>query len=296
MHVHKKDIEKSKISHNRAFLFGILLNVIYIVVELGYGIIHDSMALIADAGHNLSDVLGLALAWLAAWLASKSATNRRTYGYGKSTILASLFNAIILLIAVGAIIFESIQRIVTPAKVPGDILIIVAGIGVVINTLTALLFMKGSKKDLNIKGAYLHMAADAGISVGVVIGGIIIHYSGFYLIDPILSIIIALIITYGTWDLLKESFNLSIDSVPVSIDLSEVKEWILSKESVLDVHDIHIWSMSTTKIAFTAHIIRSTHHDNDDFIMNLSKELQRKFKIEHTTIQIEQEDMEDQCR
>ena len=296
MHVHEKDIEKTKKYHNRAFFFGILLNVVYIIIEFAYGLLNDSMALIADAGHNLSDVLGLALAWLASWLASKSATSRRTYGFGKSTILASLFNAIILLIAVGAIIFESIQRMITPAKVPGEILIIVAGIGVVINTVTALLFMKGSKKDLNIKGAFLHMAADAGISVGVVIGGIIIHYSGFYLIDPLLSIIIALIITYGTWDLLKESFNLSIDSVPGSIDLNEVEELILSRESVRDVHDIHIWSMSTTKIAFTAHIIRTTHHDNDEFIMDLSRQLQTKFNIEHTTIQIEEEDLEDQCR
>jgi len=289
-----KTIDKQN-NHNRAFLIGIVLNMVYIAIEFGYGLINNSMALIADSGHNLSDVLGLALAWIASYLATKQSTSRRTYGYRKSTILASLFNAIILLIAVGAILYESIHRISVPVEVHGSILMIVAGIGVVINTITALLFIKGSKDDLNIKGAFLHMAADAAVSVGVVLGGIIIYLTDYNLIDPLISIVIAIIITYGTCGLLKESFNLSIDSVPNSINVSEVKEYILSLESVKDIHDIHIWSISTTEIAFTAHIIRNTQDNNDEFISKLSKKMKDKFNIGHSTIQIELNNLNDQC-
>ena len=282
-------------NYNKAFAIGIILNSIYIVIEFTYGIIFNSMALVADAGHNLSDVAGLLIAWGATYLAGKAASSKKTYGYKKTTILASLLNGIILMIAVGAIAYEAITRFFNPLPVPGTTIIIVASIGVVINTITALLFMKGMKNDLNIKGAFLHMAADAGVSVGVVLGGVVINATGFYLIDPILSVIIVIIITIGTWGLLQESFNMTLDSVPEGIKLEDVKNYIASLDGVINLHDLHIWAMSTTETALTAHIVTEEGLQNDELLKILNKGLHDKFGIEHTTIQLENNLIDDDC-
>lgn len=276
-----------QINYNKAFAFGIALNVIYIIIETVYGLIINSMALLADAGHNFSDVLGLLLAWGGAYLAKTAVTKSRTYGLRKSTILAAFFNAIILLIAVGAITIEAIRKIAEPEPVGGTTMMIVAGVGVVINTLTALLFMKGREKDINIKGAFLHMAADAGVSLGVVVAGLLINLTGFYLLDPIISLIIVIVITIGTWSLLRDSFQLSMDAVPRSIQFEEVKKYLESLDGVKEVHDLHIWAMSTTENALTAHLVIPGEQNDDNFLSKVCKILHDKYGIEHSTIQIE---------
>jgi cobalt-zinc-cadmium efflux system protein len=272
---------------NKAFGIGIILNVAYIVVEVVYGVIINSMALLADAGHNFSDVLGLLLAWGAAYLAKTAATEKRTYGLRKSTILAAFFNAIILMIAVGAITIEAVRKLIYPEPVQGSTMMIVAGIGFFINAITALLFMKGREKDLNIKGAFLHMAADAGVSLGVVFAGLLIIYTNWLWIDPVISLIIVVVITIGTWGLLKDSFHLSMDAVPKGIDLKEVGNYLKSINGVKEVHDLHIWAMSTTEIALTAHLVIPEETKDDFFLKVICGELQKRFGIWHSTIQIE---------
>ena len=272
---------------NKAFGIGIILNIAYIVVEVVYGIIINSMALLADAGHNFSDVLGLLLAWGAAFLAKSAATEKRTYGLRKSTILAAFFNAIILMIAVGAITIEAVRKLIYPEPVEGSTIMIVAGIGFFINAITALLFMKGREKDLNIKGAFLHMAADAGVSLGVVLAGLLIMFTSWLWIDPVMSLIIVLVITVGTWGLLKDSFHLSMDAVPKGIDLKEVGSYLKSINGVIEVHDLHIWAMSTTEIALTAHLVIPDETKDDFFLKKICGELNSKFGIVHSTIQIE---------
>lgn len=281
--------------YNKAFGYGIVLNIIYIIVEIVYGLLINSMALIADAGHNLSDVLGLILAWGGAYLAQTAVTKNRTYGFRKSTVLAALFNAIILLVAVGAISVEAVRKIFHPVPVGGTTMMIVAGIGVVINTLTALLFMRGREKDINIKGAFLHMAADAGISLGVVLAGLLINLTGFYLLDPLISIIIVIVITTGTWGLLRDSFYLSMDAVPKDIDFDKVKNYLHSIEGVKDVHDLHIWAMSTTETALTAHLVIPGEIKDNDFISKVCNRLHENFGIEHSTIQIERNAQSTNC-
>jgi len=280
---------------NRAFIFGIILNVIYIVVEVVYGLMINSMALIADAGHNFSDVLGLLLAWGATYLAKTATTEKRTYGFRKSTILAAFFNAILLMIAVGAITIEAIRKLITPEPVEGATMMIVAGIGFFINAITALLFMKGREKDLNIKGAFLHMAADAGVSLGVVIAGFVIVSTGWVWVDPAISLVIVLIITIGTWGLLKDSFHLSMDAVPKGIDLKEVGNYLKAINGVTEVHDLHIWAMSTTEIALTAHLVIPAETKDDYFLKKICGELHSKFGIEHSTIQIEKSAQSANC-
>ena len=272
---------------NSAFGIGILLNVIYIVVEVIYGVIINSMALLADAGHNFSDVLGLLLAWGAAYLAKTATTEKRTYGLRKSTILAALFNAIILMIAVGAISIEAVRKLIYPEPVQGSTMMIVAGIGFVINAVTALLFMKGREKDLNIKGAFLHMAADAGVSLGVVLAGLVIFYTNWLWIDPVISLVIVLVITIGTWSLMRDSFHLSMDAVPKGIDLKEVEDYFKDLEGVDEVHDLHIWGMSTTENALTVHLVVPEEQKDDSFLKEVCGELQSRFGIVHPTIQIE---------
>jgi cobalt-zinc-cadmium efflux system protein len=274
-------------NYNKAFAFGILLNLVYAAVEVIYGLLVNSMALIADAGHNLSDILGLVLAWGAAYLAKKETTKSRTYGFRKATVMAALFNAIILFIAVGAITIESIRKLFAPEPVPGTPIIIVAGIGTLVNLFTALLFMSGRNKDINIKGAFLHMAADAGVSLGVVAGGIIINLTAFYLLDPILSLVIILVITIGTWGLLKDSFLLSMDAVPKNIDTEEVRKYLSSLKGVKAVHDLHIWAMSTTETALTVHLVMPDEAADDKFLSRTCRQLHDKFGIEHSTVQIE---------
>ena len=280
---------------NQAFLIGIILNVVYIVVEIIYGIIINSMALLADAGHNFSDVLGLLLAWGASYLAKTASTEKRTYGMRKSTILAALFNAIILMIAVGAITIEAVRKLIYPEPVQGQTMMIVAGIGFIINAITALLFMKGREKDLNIKGAFLHMAADAGVSLGVVLSGFIILLTGWLWVDPIIGIVIVIVITLGTWGLLKESFHLSMDAVPREINLKQVGDYLKSIQGVKEVHDLHIWAMSTTENALTAHLVIPEATKNDFFLKEICGELQKRFGIVHSTIQIEKSAQNANC-
>ncbi|HSD64784.1 MAG TPA: cation diffusion facilitator family transporter [Ignavibacteriaceae bacterium] len=286
----------NKNNFNKAFALGIGLNVIYIVIEVVYGLLINSMALIADAGHNLSDVLGLLLAWGATFLANTIPTKNRTYGLRKSTILAALFNALILLIAVGAITIEAIRRLANPEPVHGTIMMIVAGIGVFINAATAYLFIRGKEADLNIKGVYLHMAADAGVSIGVVIAGLLIVLTGWLWLDPAISLIIVIVITVGTWDLLRDSFLMSVDAVPKDINLKEVENYLIKINGVKEVHDLHVWAMSTTETALTVHLVIPDSNPGDYFLKDLCGELQKKFGIEHSTIQIEKDAQGANCR
>lgn len=275
------------VNYGLAFGVGIILNTIFIFIEVIYGVIGDSLALLADAGHNLSDVLGLIIAWIAVWLGKKGPSEKRTYGFKRSSILAALFNAIFLLVALGAIAWEAIQRFSSPQPVEGKTVIIVAIIGIIINTITALLFMSGRKNDLNIRGAFMHMAADALVSLGVLVAGFIILWTGWEWLDPTVSLVIAIVIFLGTWGLLKESLNLSLDAVPEGLNIKAIKNYLSEIPTVLEVHDLHVWGMSTTEAIMTAHIVRSTIEDNDELLKRITKELHDQFGIEHTTIQIE---------
>ena len=255
----------------------------------------NSMALLADAGHNFSDVLGLLLAWGASYLAKTATTEKRTYGFRKSTILAAFFNSIILMIAVGAITIEAIRKLVYPEAVHGQTMMIVAGIGFLINAITALLFMRGREKDLNIKGVFLHMAADAGVSLGVVLAGLVIVLTGWLWVDPAISLVIVLVITIGTWGLLRDSFHLSMDAVPKDINLKEVGKYLKEIDGVEEVHDLHIWAMSTTETALTAHLVIPNVTKDDFFLKKICGELHSKFGIEHSTIQIEKSAQSSNC-
>ena len=280
------DHSHSSQSYGKAFGIGILLNTIYIVVEVIYGITSNSSALLADAGHNTSDVMSLILAWTATWAASKRPKGDYTYGYKKTTIMASLINGLLIFAAGGIIIYDAIRKLENPVEIPGNIIMIVAGIGVVINTITALLFMKGQKGDLNIKGAFLHMAADAGVSLGVVLGGLLIKTTGLNWIDPALSFLIVGVIVYGAWGLLRDSVKLALDAVPNDIEIDEVKAYLENIKGVEEVHDLHIWAMSTTETALTAHLIVPEGQD-DRFLYKVREELHDKFEITHTTLQVE---------
>ncbi|MFC6200819.1 cation diffusion facilitator family transporter [Lactiplantibacillus nangangensis] len=270
-----------------AFKVGVLLNSIFIVLEASYGFASGSLALVADAGHNLSDVLGLLISWLAIWLGTKSANAKYTYGYKSSSILAALFNAVFLLVAIGAISVEAIQRLANPGPVAEWDVIIVAAIGVLVNGFTAFLFMKGQKHDLNIKGAFLHMAADAGVSIGVVIAGFVILKTGWFWLDPVISLLIAIIILIGTWGLLREAMNYSLEAVPNNIDQVKIYDFLMSQPSVNQVHDLHIWGMSTTETAMTVHLCRNTLDHNNEFLESMNKQLSEQFPLTHITIQIE---------
>jgi cobalt-zinc-cadmium efflux system protein len=275
-------------SLNRAFLIGIALNIIFVIIEFGAGFWLDSLALLSDAGHNLSDVVSLALALLAYKLARMKPTTSYTYGYKKSTILVSLVNACILLVAVGGIIIESIHKLERPVEVAGGMIAWVAGVGIVINALTALLFMKGRKHDLNIQGAFLHMMADALVSVGVLIAGIIISRTGWYIIDPIIGVVVAVVIFLSTWNLLHDSVRLTLDGVPRGIDSQAVVNVINETPGVESVHHVHIWAISTTENALTAHIVlkedaeaEEVKHDIRSRLVNLN--------ISHATLELEAE-------
>ena len=285
-HSHDHSHGHTTANYNRAFAVGIGLNLIFVGVEIFYGLLANSSALLADAGHNAGDVLGLVFAWFAMWVAKKKPKGRYTFGYKKTTILISVLNAMLLFGAVGAIGWDAAGKFANPDPVAGNQIIIVALIGVVINTITAIMFIKGQKEDLNIKGAFLHMAADAAVSLGVVIAGIIIINTGWYWVDPVMSFIIIAVIMWGTWRLFVDSVNLALDAVPRNIDVNKVREYILSKDNVVDIHDFHIWAMSTTQVALTAHVVVERMPD-DDFLSLLQYEMNSKFKIPHTTFQIE---------
>ncbi len=277
-----------------AFAVGIILNAGFVVIEAGYGIASGSLALMADAGHNLSDVLGLLLAWGASKLATKSATEKRTYGFRKVTIMASLVSAVFLLVALGGIAWEAVNRFYDPRPVEGMTVITVAAIGVVINTITALLFMSGQKHDLNIRGAFLHMAADAGVSLGVVVAGIIIMFKGWLLLDPLTSLFIAVVILIGTWSLLRDSLDLALDSVPEGVDIIEIKKYLTGLENVSQIHDLHIWAMSTTEVALSVHLETNDDAVGKGFLPEIQRQLHDRFNIGHSTIQIERPD-DSQC-
>ena len=273
-------------SLNKAFIIGIVLNLAFVVIEFAAGFWFDSLALLSDAGHNLSDVVSLVLALLAFRLAKVKANERYTYGYKKSTILVSLLNAVILLVAVGAIVIESIHKLNNPAVVPGGAIAWVAGVGVLINAFTAFLFMKDKEKDLNVKGAYLHMAADALVSVGVLVAGIVISRTGWYIIDPIIGLIVAVVILISTWNLLHDSLRLTLDGVPTSIDSQKVVKAIRALPGVDDVHHIHIWAISTTENALTAHIVLKQPEGMQE-VKHLIRHRLEDFGIGHATLEFE---------
>jgi cobalt-zinc-cadmium efflux system protein len=275
----------------RAFAIGIGLNTIFVLVEAGYGFAIGSMALLADAGHNLSDVLGLIIAWAGATLAKRPASKRFTFGLRGSSILAALFNAVILLVAVGFIASEAIQRILYPAPVPGGVIIFVATIGIVINGATAMLFARGRKGDINIRGAYLHMAADAAVSAGVVVAGVLILFTGATWIDAATSLLIGVVILVSTWDLLRDSVAMSLSAVPAHIDADEVRASLEKLDGVVRVHHLHIWNMSTTEVALTAHVVMPGGCPGDAFLARIEEKLAHDFHIGHVTIQVERGDL-----
>lgn len=271
----------------KAFMAGIILNIAFVCIEFTAGVILGSVALISDAGHNLSDVISLSLALLAFRLARGKATDKYTYGRKRSTIIVSLTNACILLIAIGIILYESIEKLMHPQPIPGGVVAWVAGAGIIINAFTAWLFIRHKDKDLNIKGAYLHMAADALVSVGVVVAGLIIKFTGWYRIDPVIGIIIAVVIFISTWGLLKDSIRLSLDGVPPGIDFNEITKAIAtSDDRIINVHHIHIWAISTTENALTAHLTLNSM-DGADSIKQNTKSLLRNYGIDHTTLEFE---------
>jgi len=290
-HAHEHTQQKG---YGKAFSIGIGLNIAFVAVEIFYGLLANSSALLADAGHNASDVLSLVFAWSAIWLATKKPKGKYTYGLRKTTILVSILNALLLFGAVVAIGWDAVGKFKNPEPVAGTLVMIVAGIGVVINTITALLFMKGQKDDLNIKGAFLHMAADAGVSLGVVVAGLLINLTGVQWIDPLMSFVIILVILWGTWRLFTESIDLALDAVPKHIKLEKVQNFLLAQNKVEAIHDLHVWAMSTTQVALTAHLVMPDGF-GDEFISELQEKLKHEFGIVHTTFQIENERIENEC-
>ncbi len=292
-HAHTHDHSHGHAGHSHApdnfgwaFAIGAALNTAFVIAELIFGYAANSLALISDAVHNLSDVIALLLAWGAAWLAQKQPTQRHTYGYRRASILAALFNAGLLLVAVGGIVVEAVNRLFAPAPVAGWTVVMVAALGVAINGFTALLFMRGRHGDLNIRGAYLHMVADAGVSLGVVVAALIIMLTGWLWLDPAISLAIAAVVFWSGWGLARDSVNLALDGVPRSIELVRVRDYLAGLEGVAEVHDLHIWAMSTNETALTAHLVRPGGSD-DAFLHGVCEELSRRFNIHHATLQIE---------
>lgn len=274
-------------SYGWAFAVGVILNLGFVCVEAFFGWYTGSLALLADAGHNLSDVLGLLVAWGGYALAKLPPSPQRTYGWRGSTILGAVFNGLLLLVAVGGIAWEAIGRLSEPTQVPAGTVIAVAMVGVIINTGTALLFVRGRHSDLNIRGAYLHMAADALLSLGVVFAGVVIMWTQWSWVDPVSSLIIAAVIFFGTWGLLKDSVHLALQAVPPNINFDEVHSALLELPNVTDVHDLHIWAVSTTEIAMTAHVVRPRVENDDATLKAANEMLHARFHIDHATIQIE---------
>ena len=276
-----------RIDFGRAFAIGVLLNTGFIVAEVIFGLLSHSLSLLADAGHNLGDVMGLLMAWAATGLERRSPTQRFTYGLRRTSVLAALFNAILLLVSVGAIAWEAIRRMRDPAPVAGLTMIWVAAAGVIVNGLTAWMFVGGRKSDLNIRGAFLHMAADAAVSAGVVVAGFVILRTGWSLLDPIISLVIVAVILVGTWGLLRDSINLVLDAVPRGIDPGAVKTFLEQLPGVAEIHHLHVWGLSTTETACTAHVVKYEPQLDDQLLKKIAHELHERFGIEHTTIQFE---------
>ncbi|HJV52690.1 MAG TPA: cation diffusion facilitator family transporter [Noviherbaspirillum sp.] len=279
----------------KAFAIGIFLNTGFVVVEAVYGILSNSLALLTDAGHNLGDVMGLLLAWGASVLSARQPSARFTYGLRSTSILAALVNAAVLLIVTGGIGWEALTRFGRPSPVQGSTVIVVAAVGVAINTATALMFMSGRKGDLNVRAAFLHMAADAAISLGVVLSGIVIVYTGWQWLDPAVSLMIALLVIVSTWGLLHDSVGLALHAVPAGIDTEAVQAYLASITGVAEVHDLHIWGMSTTETALTAHLVFPGGYPGDAMHSELARELKKRFRIAHPTIQVETGDLTHPC-
>ena len=298
-HDHRHEHDRQGRSHapasfGRAFALGTALNLGFVVIEAIYGIAAGSMALLADAGHNLSDVLGLLIAWGAATLAKRSPGGRYTYGFRSSSILAALLNALLLLVAISVIAVEAIRRFSEPSPVAGTTVMVVAAIGIVVNGVTAILFARGRKGDLNIRGAFIHMAGDALVSVGVVAAGLVIVLTGKTWIDPVTSLGIIVIIAIGTWGLLRDSVNMSLQAAPPGLDPWAIEVFLRDRPRVADIHDLHVWPMSTTETALTVHLLIPTGYPGDAFSAEIAAALKEKYGIDHTTIQIET-DSETDC-
>jgi cobalt-zinc-cadmium efflux system protein len=282
-------------SYNRAFAIGVALNTAFVAIEVVFGLLAHSLALIADAGHNLSDVLGLLLAWGAGALARRRPSKRRTYGLRRTSIFAALINAIVLLVVTGGVTWEALRRLDDPGSVSGKTVIWVAAAGVAVNGVTAWLFFSGRKGDLNIRGAFMHMAADAGLALGVVLAGAVILATGWHWLDPAVSLVIGLVILLGTWGLLRDSVNLALDAVPEGVDERAIETYLAGLPGVTEVHDLHVWGMSTTETALTAHLV-IPNGGGDALLAKACRELHDRFDIEHATIQIERGDPAHPCR
>jgi cobalt-zinc-cadmium efflux system protein len=280
----------------RAFAIAAALNIALVIAQVVFGVLANSVALIADAGHNLGDVLGLLLAWGAHGMARWQPTERYTYGFRSASILAALFNGIILMVATGAIAWEALRRLTGTPDVAGVMVMVVAASGIVVNGVSAWLLMAGRKGDLNVRGAFLHLLGDAAISFGVVIAGAVIYVTGWNSLDPLASLVISALIVWGTWGLLRESVMMSLDAVPQGIDRSSVENYLRELPGVSEVHDLHIWAMSTTETAMTAHLVRPGAGLDDHLLHEISHELERRFKISHATLQVEAGDTEHECR
>jgi cobalt-zinc-cadmium efflux system protein len=274
-------------TYGRAFAVGAMLNLAFVLAELALGLRAQSLSLVADASHNFSDVLGLSLAWGASVLTGRRPTPRRTYGLRRSSILAALANAVLLLVAVGMIAWEAIQRLAAPRAADSAMVMAVAATGIVINAATALLFWRGRSHDLNVRGAFLHMMADAGVSAAVVAGGLAMSLTGWTWIDPGLSLAVVAVIAVGTWGLLRDSMNLALDAVPASIDIEDVRLYLAGLPGVTEVHDLHVWGMSTTDVALTAHLVKTVDEGETRFLHHTCFELHRRFGIGHATLQVE---------
>jgi cobalt-zinc-cadmium efflux system protein len=274
-------------SFGKAFAIGIALNAGFVVLEVVYGLLSNSVALLADAGHNMSDVLGLAVAWAAAVVLKRAPTQRFTYGLGGTSILAALFNASFLLVIVGGLSWEAIGRFWDPQPIAGKTVMIVAAIGIVINGVGAWLFASGREGDLNIRGAFAHMAADALVSAGVVVAALVIALTGWIWLDPAVSLIINAIIIWGTWGLLRDSVTMSLAAVPARLESQKVGAFLSAATGVQEIHDLHIWSMSTTETALTAHLVMPGGHPGDSFLVDLCEQVRERFRIGHATFQVE---------
>ncbi|ALE55592.1 cation diffusion facilitator family transporter [Paraburkholderia sp. RL17-368-BIF-A] len=273
--------------HGFAFALAVALNVAIVVIQAVYGVLAHSTALLADAGHNLSDVLGLLLAWGAVWLATRRPSARYTFGYGSSSILASLANAALLLFACGVIVAEAIDRLMNPAPVAGLAVFVVAAVGMVVNGLSACLFMRGQKEDLNIRGAFLHMAADAGVSAAVAISGLVILYTNWTWLDPLMSLLVVAVVVYGTWGLLRDSVRLALNAVPSGVDVERIRDYLADQPGVEDVHDLHIWALSTTGNALSAHLVMPAGHPGDERLDGIVLALRERFSMQHATLQVD---------
>ncbi|HLK38774.1 MAG TPA: cation diffusion facilitator family transporter [Polyangiaceae bacterium] len=293
-HDHDHDHHGSS-SHGRAFVVGIALNLTFVAVEVVFGLIAHSLALVADAGHNLGDVLGLALAWGATALARVRPSSRRTFGLRRTTIVASAANALILLFVTGGLAWESVQRLLAPVAPQGKVMIVVALAGAVVNALSAALFLRDRSHDLNLRAAFVHLASDAILAVGVAIAGYTILATGWLWLDPAVSLVLALAILAGTWSLMRQSLNLMLDAVPEGIDPQNVRAFLGDLPGVVEVHDLHIWAMSTTETALTAHLVMPSGSQRPNFLSDACRELHARFSIQHATLQIDPQDAPAPC-